>query len=165
MLPWSIYLLCWIHNLLKHHSCSKLTQSLLFCNIGNIWLAYVTLHLLCCWCQLNNALSLQALWQLLWVIPSSSTLKVAPNPSGLKKLSVENVKTRARVGLSELLTQVGTLVWIPLLFPFLGLFELSFFLQVVFFGSTLNHTSYVESWQNDNDTVVSILFLFQTGLS
>ncbi|XP_039836697.1 E3 ubiquitin-protein ligase UPL6-like isoform X2 [Panicum virgatum] len=48
----------------------------------------------------------QALWQLLWVIPSSSTLKVAPNPSGLKKLSVENVKTRARVGLSELLTQL-----------------------------------------------------------
>ncbi|KAF8727100.1 hypothetical protein HU200_019606 [Digitaria exilis] len=48
----------------------------------------------------------QALWQLLWVIPSSSTQKVSPNPSGLKKLSVENVKTRARVGLSELLTQL-----------------------------------------------------------
>ncbi|CAN6336375.1 unnamed protein product [Urochloa humidicola] len=48
----------------------------------------------------------QALWQLLWVIPSSSTLKVSTNPSGLKKLSVENVKTRARVGLSELLTQL-----------------------------------------------------------
>ncbi|AQK84320.1 E3 ubiquitin-protein ligase UPL6 [Zea mays] len=50
-------------------------------------------------------INLQALWQLLWVIPSSSTQKVSPNPSGLKKLSVENVKTRARVGLSELLTQ------------------------------------------------------------
>ncbi|XP_062230824.1 E3 ubiquitin-protein ligase UPL6-like isoform X2 [Phragmites australis] len=48
----------------------------------------------------------QALWQLLWVIPPTSTQKVLPNPSGLKKLSVENVKTRARVGLSELLTQL-----------------------------------------------------------
>ncbi|PWZ04753.1 E3 ubiquitin-protein ligase UPL6 [Zea mays] len=47
----------------------------------------------------------QALWQLLWIIPSSSTQKVSSNPSGLKKLSVENVKIRARVGLSELLTQ------------------------------------------------------------
>ncbi|ONM62673.1 E3 ubiquitin-protein ligase UPL6 [Zea mays] len=48
----------------------------------------------------------QALWQLLWIIPSSSTQKVSSNPSGLKKLSVENVKIRARVGLSELLTQL-----------------------------------------------------------
>ncbi|XP_062179642.1 E3 ubiquitin-protein ligase UPL6-like [Phragmites australis] len=48
----------------------------------------------------------QALWQLLWVIAPSSTQKALPNPSGLKKLSVENVKTRARVGLSELLTQL-----------------------------------------------------------
>ncbi|XP_066362074.1 E3 ubiquitin-protein ligase UPL6-like [Miscanthus floridulus] len=48
----------------------------------------------------------QALWQLLWVIPSSSTQKVSPDTSGLKKLSVENVKTRARAGLSELLTQL-----------------------------------------------------------
>jgi ubiquitin-protein ligase E3 C len=48
----------------------------------------------------------QALWQLLWVIPPSSTQKVLPNPSGLKKLSVENVKTKARVGLSELLAQL-----------------------------------------------------------
>ncbi|KAL6897777.1 hypothetical protein ACP4OV_006736 [Aristida adscensionis] len=48
----------------------------------------------------------QALWQLLWVIPTSSTQKALPNPSGLKKLSVDNVKTRARVGLSELLTQL-----------------------------------------------------------
>lgn len=48
----------------------------------------------------------QALWQLLWVIPSSSTQKVPPNPSSLKKLSVEMVKNRARVGLSELLTQL-----------------------------------------------------------
>ncbi|WVZ96612.1 hypothetical protein U9M48_042228 [Paspalum notatum var. saurae] len=48
----------------------------------------------------------QALWQLLWVIPPSSTQKVPPTPSGLKKLSVEIVKTRARVGLSELLTQL-----------------------------------------------------------
>jgi hypothetical protein len=57
-------------------------------------------------------INLQALWQLLWVIPSSSPQKVSPNPSGLKKLSVENVKTRARVGLSELLTQVDNLVLI-----------------------------------------------------
>ncbi|KAK3137442.1 hypothetical protein QOZ80_5BG0452280 [Eleusine coracana subsp. coracana] len=48
----------------------------------------------------------QALWQLLWVIPPSSTQKALPNASGLKKLSVENVKTKARVGLSELLTQL-----------------------------------------------------------
>ena len=58
-------------------------------------------------------INLQALWQLLWVIPSSSTQKVSPNTSGLKKLSVENVKTRARAGLSELLTQVSNLVLIP----------------------------------------------------
>jgi ubiquitin-protein ligase E3 C len=64
-------------------------------------------------------MNLQALWQLLWVIPSSSALKVSPSPSGLKKLSVENVKTRARDVLSELLTHVGTLVsclYIMLLF-------------------------------------------------
>ncbi|KAL6608257.1 hypothetical protein ACP70R_041320 [Stipagrostis hirtigluma subsp. patula] len=48
----------------------------------------------------------QALWQLLWVIPPTSTQKVLPNPSGFKKLSFENVKSRARVGLSELLTQL-----------------------------------------------------------
>jgi hypothetical protein len=51
--------------------------------------------------------NLQALWQLLWVIPPSSTQKALPNHSDLKKLSVENVKTKARVGLSELLAQVS----------------------------------------------------------
>jgi hypothetical protein len=60
-----------------------------------------------CSCQLNTLFNLQALWQLLWVIPPSSTQKVLPNPSGLLKLSVENVKTKARVGLSELLAQVS----------------------------------------------------------
>ncbi|KAL5231664.1 hypothetical protein ABZP36_030440 [Zizania latifolia] len=50
----------------------------------------------------------KALWELLWVIPShmSPTQKVLPNPSGLKKLSTQNVKSRARIGLCELLRQL-----------------------------------------------------------
>ncbi|KAG8084775.1 hypothetical protein GUJ93_ZPchr0010g7597 [Zizania palustris] len=50
----------------------------------------------------------KALWELLWVIPShvSPTQKVLPNPSGHKKLSIQNVKSRARIGLCELLRQL-----------------------------------------------------------
>uniref|UniRef100_A0A0D9WD29 HECT-type E3 ubiquitin transferase n=1 Tax=Leersia perrieri TaxID=77586 RepID=A0A0D9WD29_9ORYZ len=50
----------------------------------------------------------KALWELLWVIPAHAppAKKVVPNPSGLKKLSIENVKIRARIGLSELLAQL-----------------------------------------------------------
>ncbi|KAF0927506.1 hypothetical protein E2562_034000 [Oryza meyeriana var. granulata] len=50
----------------------------------------------------------KALWELLWVIPAhgSPAKKVLSNPSGLKKLSIENVKIGARIGLSELLAQL-----------------------------------------------------------
>lgn len=53
----------------------------------------------------------QDLWQLLWIIPShtSSTQKSVPNPLGLKKMSIDNLKSRARTGLSELLIQLQDL--------------------------------------------------------
>ncbi|CAM0957626.1 unnamed protein product [Alopecurus aequalis] len=53
----------------------------------------------------------QALWQLLWIIPphSSPTQKSLPNPLGLKKMSIDNLKSRARTGLSELLMQLQDL--------------------------------------------------------
>jgi ubiquitin-protein ligase E3 C len=61
------------------------------------------------WYEFN--FNLQALWQLLWIIPShtSSTQKSLPNPLGLKKMSIDNLKSRARTGLSELLIQVNIL--------------------------------------------------------
>ncbi|XP_048570079.1 E3 ubiquitin-protein ligase UPL6 [Triticum urartu] len=50
----------------------------------------------------------QALWQLLWIIPShtSPSQKALPNPLGLKKMSIDSLKSQARIGLSELLTQL-----------------------------------------------------------
>nr|CAD1829721.1 unnamed protein product [Ananas comosus var. bracteatus] len=50
----------------------------------------------------------QALWQLLWTIPAHnpSTQKASTIPSRIKKLSVENIKSRARIVMSELLAQL-----------------------------------------------------------
>ncbi|XP_073008655.1 E3 ubiquitin-protein ligase UPL6 isoform X1 [Typha latifolia] len=50
----------------------------------------------------------QALWQLLWTIPAHlpATQKVLTNASGLTKLSVENIKSRARQLISDLLTKL-----------------------------------------------------------
>lgn len=68
---------------------------------------------------------LQALWQLLWIIPShtSPSQKALPNPLGLKKMSIDSLKSQARIGLSELLTQVDILHWHPVSvwYPFLAM--------------------------------------------
>jgi hypothetical protein len=93
-------------------SCSELSQRVHTSKLFFSTVILCPIILSVCWVSIEYYIKLQALWQLLWVIPSSSTQKVSPNPSGLKKLSVENVKTRARVGLSELLTQVDNLVLI-----------------------------------------------------
>ncbi|KAJ4796995.1 ubiquitin protein ligase 6 [Rhynchospora pubera] len=47
----------------------------------------------------------QALWNLLWVIPSSHS-KAPETSLGFKKLSVEKIKTRAKIAIAELLAKL-----------------------------------------------------------